>query len=163
MKDCPACTHKNPDDAKACESCGYEYDSDLWLAKTQVSEVKAAGFAEGDVIAGRYRVVRELGQGGMGLVYLVEDIELGDQKVALKMIQPQLVAHSEAQKRFAQEVMVSQRLTDTNIVRVHDLKRSEGLRFFTMESISRVLHLETCPRVCRDEFIFNPPTENRSC
>ena len=71
----------------------------------------------------------------MGVVYLAADTEVHDDPVAVKMIHPNLLASHEAQQRFADEVLISRKLTDSGIVRVHDLKRLEGLRFFTMEYI----------------------------
>ena len=134
MKHCPACLQENTDDTAICTSCGYTFDSELNSAGTRIDESRSAsGFAPGDLIAGRYRVERLLGQGGMGVVYLARDQALRDNPIALKMIHPSLIDHPEALQRFEEEVLTSQRLTHANIVRVHDLKRTDGLRFFTME------------------------------
>ena len=136
MKECPSCFHENPDTAKACQECGYEFTTGFGSEGTRMAPVEITAFSKGDLIAGRYRVERELGRGGMGVVYLVSDTELRDERVAVKMIHPHLLANSEASGRFADEVLISQKLTQPSIVRVHDLKRWEGLRFFTMEYIN---------------------------
>ena len=60
-----------------------------------------------EVLSDRYRVERELGRGGMGVVYLVSDIRLQNRNAALKMIHPQLVGNPEALQRFEQEVATS--------------------------------------------------------
>ncbi|MEW5911076.1 MAG: bifunctional serine/threonine-protein kinase/formylglycine-generating enzyme family protein [Thermodesulfobacteriota bacterium] len=91
---------------------------------------------DGEVIAGRFEVVRELGRGGMGQVLLVRDRLLKGQEVALKLISPELVALPEAQDRFAQEVLAARLLSHPNIVKVHDSHEFEGRRFFTMEYVS---------------------------
>ena len=103
-------------------------DSDPRGPVWRPSEITA--FCKGDLIAGRYRVERELGRGGMGVVYLVRDTELRDERVAVKMVHPHLLANTEAWGRFADEVLISQKLTHPSIVRVHDLKRWEGPPIF---------------------------------
>ena len=134
-KECPACFHENPDDAGVCQSCQTEFDSGFGSEGTKIATGEITGFSKGELIAGRYRVVRELGRGGMGVVYLVNDTELRDRLVALKMVHPNLVAHPEARERFEDEVIIGQELTHSNIIGIHDLKRWEGLRFFSMEYI----------------------------
>jgi len=136
MKDCPNCFHSNPDDAVSCESCGSRLGLAAEWQETNRAEIKIDGFTAGDLIAERFKVIRELGQGGMGTVYLVQDKELGGQQVALKLIHSKLVAHPEAQKRFIDEVITCRKLFHSNIVRVHDLKRWQELRLFTMEYIA---------------------------
>lgn len=134
MKHCPACLHENSDDSATCESCGYAFDSSLDSARTWVGETTPVSqFDPGDIIAGRYRVEGILGQGGMGVVYQVQDLALRGNRIALKMVHPGLISHPEALQRFEEEVLTSQSLTHANIVRVHDLKRADNLRFFTME------------------------------
>jgi formylglycine-generating enzyme required for sulfatase activity/predicted Ser/Thr protein kinase len=134
MKHCPACLHENHDESVACVSCGYAFDSSLDSARTRFEETgPSSRFEPGDIIAGRYLVERILGQGGMGVVYLVRDQVLRGNRIALKMVHPGLVEHPQALQRFEEEVLTSQRLTHTNIVRVHDIKRADALRFFTME------------------------------
>ena len=135
MKNCPSCFHENPDDAKVCEECGYEFTTGFGSEGTHLAKVEITAFSKGELIAGRYRVVRELGRGGMGVVYLASDAELHDERVAVKMIHPALLENPEARGRFADEVLISQKLTHSSIVRVHDIKRWEGFRFFTMEYV----------------------------
>ena len=135
MKNCPSCFHENPDNAKTCQECGYEFATGFGSEGTRMAPVEITAFSKGDLIAARYRVERELGRGGMGVVYLVSDTELRDERVAVKMVHPHLLANTEAWGRFADEVLISQKLTHPSIVRVHDLKRWEGLRFFTMEYV----------------------------
>ncbi len=84
-------------------------------------------------MANRYEIVQELGRGGMGMVYLVQDEWLESREVALKMIHPQLVELPEARQRFRQEVSTCLDLLHPNIVRVHNLEEWHGLQFFTME------------------------------
>ena len=88
MKECPSCFHENPDDTKACQECGYEFETGFGSEGTRMAPVEITAFSKGDLIAARYRVERELGRGGMGVVYLVSDTELRDERVAVKMVPP---------------------------------------------------------------------------
>ena len=133
MKECPVCFHENPDARTVCEECGTEFTSEFGSEGTRIAPVEITNFSKGDLIADRYRVVKELGRGGMGVVYLVHDTDLRDRPLALKMIHPHLVAHPEAQKRFEDEVILGLELQDPGIVRIYDLKRFHDLRFFAME------------------------------
>ncbi len=135
-KICPACGHENPADAVVCEGCATPFDAAFYSEETTFQEQMPDSFAPGDLIAGRYLVEKILGQGGMGVVYLVTDSELGDLKVALKMIHPHLVAHPEAAQRFSEEVVLCLKLLHPGIIRVYDLKSWQGLRFFTMEYVA---------------------------
>src|SRR3954466_14418076 len=76
---------------------------------------------------GRYRVIRRLGQGGFGRVYLAHDDEL-DRPVAVKVPNPERVADSESAEAFLAEARALARLDHPNIVPVHDVGRTaEGL------------------------------------
>jgi len=94
----------------------------------------AAELAAGAVIDGRYEVIRTLGAGGMGSVYLVDDKELGEY-VALKFMAPELVDNEAALERFRNEARVAKRLAHENIVRTHDLGNWRGQRYITMEYV----------------------------
>jgi len=137
MKICPYCAHENPASARKCAGCQADLApgdaSTLQHSKTTISKFDILTLEEGDIIDGRYRIIRKLGQGGMGAVYLVEDMELDNEQCAIKLIHPELVAHPEARQRFRSEVTTSRRLHHHGIIRVFDLGKSDDLYFFTME------------------------------
>jgi serine/threonine-protein kinase len=83
---------------------------------------------------GDYRVLRKLGQGGMGQVYLAEQISL-KRKVALKILRPDLAADAKAIERFRREAMTIAQATHANIVQVYDFKEFEGMHCFAMEYV----------------------------
>jgi eukaryotic-like serine/threonine-protein kinase len=89
---------------------------------------------EGTVLAGRYTIVQTLGQGGMGAVYKAKDLEL-DRWVALKIIRPELARNPAIIDRFKQELLLSQRVTHRNVIRIYDLGEGDGVKFITMEFI----------------------------
>lgn len=86
------------------------------------------------LIAGRYRVERLLGVGGMGSVYRAHDLEL-DELVALKMLRRELVGMPGILERFRREVKLARRVTHPNVARTFDIGEHEGERFLTMELI----------------------------
>ena len=74
----------------------------------------------GDVLAGRFRIVRWLGRGGMGDVYEAEDLQLSE-TVALKTIHASIAGRPEVLARFKKEVHLARRLTGPNLCRIHEL------------------------------------------
>jgi eukaryotic-like serine/threonine-protein kinase len=94
----------------------------------------ARRLAPGTVVAGRYRVVATVGIGGMGVVYKARDEEL-DEDVALKVLRPDLGADPDWVARFRRELVLGRQVTHRNVVRIHDIGESDGLRFLTMRYV----------------------------
>jgi serine/threonine-protein kinase len=94
----------------------------------------AARFAPGELLAGRYRVVAPLGRGGMGEVYRVDDLALG-QPVALKFLPPHLASEPDRLARFRKEVATARAVSHPNVCRVYDLGDHAGQLFLAMEYI----------------------------
>ena len=80
---------------------------------------------------GHYRIVRQLGRGGFGFVYLAQDTLLGEQ-VAIKELIPALVGDEATLKRFLSEARATMRLTHERIVRTHNVFR-EGENYYIFE------------------------------
>lgn len=93
---------------------------------------QAIGVAPGRVVAGRYRISRVLGLGGMGLVTVADDLLLR-KPVAMKVLLPEVSSKPEYIERFQREVALAHSVTHPNIARTFDLGASDGLHFFTME------------------------------
>src|SRR5262245_29999479 len=72
------------------------------------------------VLAGRFRILRFLGEGGMGEVYEAEDRELREH-VALKTVRPELAREANALDAFMREVHVARRVTHPNVCRISDV------------------------------------------
>lgn len=88
------------------------------------------GVAPGTVI-GQYELIRELGRGGMGVVYLARDNKLG-RRVAIKFMQ---MRHSELTHRFIKEAQVTARCVHENIVVIHEVNEFEGSPFMVLEYV----------------------------
>jgi serine/threonine-protein kinase len=83
---------------------------------------------------GKYEIVSELGQGGMGVVYKARDPFIG-RLVALKTITPELVSDPEILKRFYREAQSAGTLQHPNIVTIYDLGEAEGRPYIAMEFV----------------------------
>jgi serine/threonine-protein kinase len=83
---------------------------------------------------GHYRIVDRLGAGGMGVVWLAEDLSLG-RKVALKTLREELTASHEKRQRFEREARAVAALNHPNIVTLHSVEEDGGVRFLTMEYV----------------------------
>src|SRR5580704_6842396 len=92
-----------------------------------------AGVREGDVIAGKYRVDKVLGVGGMGIVVAARHIQL-DEKVALKFLLPAALANAEAVARFLREARAAVKIKSEHVARVSDVGQLEsGSPYMVME------------------------------
>jgi eukaryotic-like serine/threonine-protein kinase len=95
-------------------------------------------FAPGQAFGRRYRIIRELGRGGMGVVYQAWDEELGI-AVALKTIRPDPDADPETGRerelRFKRELVLARQVTHKHVVRIHDLGEINGIKYLTMPFI----------------------------
>ena len=95
------------------------------------------GPASGDkVFFGNYELERELGQGGMGTVYLARDNGL-NRKVALKILKTDLSDDPAFAQRFLDEVEVTASLAHPNIIRVYTLGEQEGRLYLVMEHLDQ--------------------------
>ena len=82
-------------------------------------------------VHGQLVVERELGRGGMGVVYLARDVML-DRAVAMKVLPPHLAAQEEMRERFLREARTAARLAHPNVVPVYRADEIDGAAFFTM-------------------------------
>ncbi|HVR76227.1 MAG TPA: serine/threonine-protein kinase, partial [Planctomycetota bacterium] len=94
-----------------------------------------AGPCREGVIIGDYRICREIGRGGMGVVYEAEQLSLKRQ-VALKVLPRVLGLESEWLRRFQREASMAAVLHHTNIVPIHDFGTDQGVAYYSMELIS---------------------------
>ena len=87
------------------------------------------------LLAGRYRVVRQLGRGGMGSVWLAEDTALDNHPVAVKMLPAVLVADRRAFRQLKDEALVSMRLVHPNVVQVRSFEENGGNPFLVSDYV----------------------------
>ena len=133
---CPKCHFENPDDSRFCSRCGTHIlpskkDSFPHEEAPQpfTSELKI-----GSMFAGRYLIIEDLGQGGMGRVYKVLDKEV-EEKIALKLLNPEIASNEKIIMRFRNELKLARKISHKNVCRIHDLSKEEGIPFITMEYV----------------------------
>lgn len=83
----------------------------------------------------RYKIERELGRGGMGVVYLAKDTQL-DRPVALKFLGSLLDNSQEYRERFIREARAAAKVSHPNIISIYDISASEGQAYIAMEYIN---------------------------
>ena len=99
------------------------------------NDVTMAGGAEGALLANRYRIVRQLGQGGMGSVWLAEDTQLDNKPFAIKMLPSILVSNKRAYNQLKSEALVAMKLVHPNIVQIRAFEENNGNPFLVMDYI----------------------------
>ncbi|HEY3220690.1 MAG TPA: serine/threonine-protein kinase [Gemmatimonadales bacterium] len=124
MKVCPVCSTAYPDDVKFCPNDG----------QTLRSAAPASDLV-GQVVADRYHVVKKLGEGGMGQVYLAEHVKMG-RRSAIKVMNPAMVHDPDAVARFNREASNASRITHPNVCAIYDFGETpDGLIYLAMEFI----------------------------
>jgi len=93
-----------------------------------------ASWRHGDVLGGRYQLVRWIGRGGMGEVYEAADLKLG-QRVALKFLDSPHSRNSDRLQRFFSEVRLARQVSHPNVCRVYDVTDIDGAHFISMEYV----------------------------
>ena len=113
---------------------GHGSDMDEKSASLRAAVAAPAALSAGKLLAGRYRIERLLGRGGMGAVYLAKDQILGEH-VALKLISAAWHHdHAALGERFRREASAARKVSSPNVIRIHDIGEApEGLLYLSME------------------------------
>ncbi|HZE89446.1 MAG TPA: serine/threonine-protein kinase, partial [Verrucomicrobiae bacterium] len=98
------------------------------------SSVDHGRFTPGEMVAERYRIIEQLGKGGMGEVYRADDLKLG-QQVALKFLPPAFESNPDRLERFMGEVRIARQISHANVCRVYDVGDVLGQHFLSMEYV----------------------------
>lgn len=95
-------------------------------------------YSAGDLFAGRYEIIEELGRGGMGVVYRARDRDLAEE-VAVKIMRAELLRDDPGLiERLKSEIRLARRISHPNVVRSHDFGEWEGVHFMTMEFVKGI-------------------------
>jgi serine/threonine protein kinase/Tfp pilus assembly protein PilF len=133
---CPKCQSDNLDDTIYCGKCATPLKSSEDIpARTETIEAPKEELTTGSTFAGRYQIIEELGKGGMGKVYKAQDTEIKE-KVALKLIKPEISVDKKTIERFQNELKFARKIGHRNVCRMYDLNKEEGSYYITMEYVS---------------------------
>lgn len=137
---CPKCSAENPDTKPFCADCGTQLlpkdeEGAAQPVLTKTIETPVEEITRGTKFAGRYEIIEELGRGGMGRVYRVEDTKVG-QEVALKLIKPEIASDAKTLERFRNELKTARMIAHKNVCRMFDLGEAPGAYFITMEYVA---------------------------
>ena len=131
--ECPQCKTINPDDSKFCKECATPLKKSSEILISQTKTLKKPDIS-GQLIAGKYKIIEEIGRGGMGIVYIAKDTKL-KRNVALKFLPPELTQDKETKKRFIREAQAAAALNHPNICIIHEVDEAEDQTFIVMSFI----------------------------
>ncbi len=124
MKTCPVCSEVYDDSTKFCPR-----DGSTLRAQSPTADLV------GQVVADRYHIIKKLGEGGMGAVYLGEHVKMG-RKSAIKVMNPGMAADPDAISRFNREAANASRISHPNVCQIYDFGETpDGTIYLAMEFI----------------------------
>ena len=135
---CPKCFTYNSPGTLYCNKCG----SPLDISRGTISYPtpgkpppdEGIQFKPGDIFARRYRIIEEIGRGGMGKVYKAEDTELNI-TVALKIILPKYASLPSFIEHFKRETLAARSISHENVIRIHDIGEADNIKYISMDYI----------------------------
>ena len=123
---------------KICPVCATQYRDDVRFCPNDGQTLRSSGPTQdlvGQVLADRYHIMKKLGEGGMGQVYLAEHVKMG-RRSAIKVMNPSMVHDSEAVARFNREAANASRISNAHVCAIYDFGETpEGLIYLAMEFI----------------------------
>ena len=133
---CPTCHSDNPETKQFCGECGTQLPppQDHPPVMTETLQTPVRELTTGSTFAGRYQVIEELGHGGMGRVYKVQDTKIGE-KIALKLIRPEAGLDKKSIDRFSNELKLARKIRHKNVCQMFDLGEDQGTQYITMEYV----------------------------
>lgn len=133
---CPKCQVDNPDGTHFCGKCGAELIplDGAGVFKTETLILPKKDLTIGSDFGVRYKILEELGKGGMGAVYKVLDNEI-NQVIALKVLNPHISGDERMMERFRNELILSRKITHKNVCRMYDIGKIDKTLYITMEFV----------------------------
>ncbi len=123
---------------KICPTCSTEYPANERFCPRDGSALHSQSSGNdlvGSILAERYHVLKLLGEGGMGQVYLAEHVKMG-RRSAVKVMHPSMVQNADAIGRFNREAANASRINHPNVAGIYDFgETSDGLVYLAMEFI----------------------------
>ena len=138
---CYQCNQENSSEAKFCQHCGSDFKisndtTKLVSMPPQPADLESPKLI-GLVLNNRFKIIKLLGEGGMGHIYLAEDTKL-KRKVAIKSITESKSRDPSSKARFLREAQVVSQLEHPNICTVYEIFEEDGCDYFVMQYIDGV-------------------------
>lgn len=138
IRQCSQCQSPLSDDSHFCSRCGHfvvdKADTLTYTPPLEKILDDHLVFSPGDMFGPRYRIIEEIGRGGMGRVYKAKDLELNI-TVALKMIRAAYSSNPRFIQRFKEETLLSRSISHENVIRIHDIGDVDEIKFISMDYI----------------------------
>lgn len=135
---CPICQMPVSDSGRYCVTCGMAiptFNKITALTKLNSTSLPSRGTLSGHVLNDKYKLIRRLGEGAMGTVYLAYRLHIGD-KVAVKVLNQQSCSNDVVVKRFRREASIAAKSCDPHIVKIYDSGETlDGIIYLVMEFI----------------------------
>ncbi|GBD31254.1 Serine/threonine-protein kinase PknB [bacterium HR33] len=122
---------------KVCTTCGAEWPDETRFCPNDGSTLRSTGASDliGSIVAERYHILKKLGEGGMGAVYLGEHVKMG-RKSAIKVMSQSMANDPDAIARFNREAANAARINHPNVCAIYDFgETKDGLIYLAMEYI----------------------------
>lgn len=134
---CQKCNSALQDDSRFCGKCGAPacLSEERMAIPTKTIVTPISAIPSDSLLAGKYRIIEEIGRGGMGIVYRAEDLKLG-RSVALKFMPPDWARDKTARERFILEARAAASLSHPNICTIYEVDDSGDSPFIAMEFIA---------------------------
>jgi serine/threonine protein kinase/tetratricopeptide (TPR) repeat protein len=133
---CQKCETDNPETSRFCADCGTQLGltEDIPAGPTMTIEAPIEELTTGSIFADRYKIVTELGKGGMGKVYRAIDQKI-DEEIAIKLIKPEIAADKKTIERFGNELKMARKIAHRNVCKMYYLGEEKGAHYITMEYV----------------------------
>jgi serine/threonine-protein kinase len=145
---CPKCETDNPETSRFCADCGTQLgdsgekpaeptkleEAKKPIVHTETMQAPREELTTGSTFARRYQIIEELGKGGMGKVYKTRDTEIKE-KIALKLIKPEIAADERTIERFRNEMKLARKIRHKNVCHMFDINKEEDSYYITMEYV----------------------------
>ena len=133
---CPKCDSPIDELNRSCGRCGECFDLTTPIKRPTAAIASLNDFAlgPGDNFGSRYQIIEQIGAGGMSRVFKALDKDLNIQ-VVLKIIDPELNNSPDAVDRFKRELLLAREIIHENVIRIHDLGETDGIRYISMNYV----------------------------
>ncbi|MFC2161408.1 protein kinase [Acidobacteriota bacterium] len=134
---CPSCSTKNTSDSTYCKGCATRLtpSDEAQIIQTATLEIPKEELSAGLIFAGRYKIIEDLGQGGMGRVYKAFDNEVKEE-IAIKLLKTEIASNIKTIERFRNELKLSRKIGHKNVCRMYDFNKEGSTYYITMEYVS---------------------------